>query len=142
MAPLLPVDRQRLVDELIRDEGLRLFPYTDSVGKLSVGVGRNLTDKGLSHAEAMLLLDHDLDEAILDLATFPWFVGLDDVRQRVLVNLRFQLGAAGFRRFRRMLAALAAGEFPVAAAQMRASRWATQVPTRAARLATMMETGR
>lgn len=135
-------DRQDLFDELVRDEGLRLKPYRDTVGKITIGVGRNLTDKGISSREAFDLLDHDVDDAVADLAgAFPWFARLDAVRQRVLVNMRFQLGAAGLRRFRATLAAIAAGDYVAAGDHMQASRWATQVPARAQRLIRMMKTG-
>src|SRR4051812_27390106 len=42
-----PVNRDALVNQLIIDEGLKLSPYTDTVGKLTIGVGRNLTDVGI-----------------------------------------------------------------------------------------------
>ena len=53
-----------LRDQLIIDEGLRLRPYRDSVGKLTIGVGRNLDDVGISNDEAMVLLDHDIEITI------------------------------------------------------------------------------
>ena len=37
-------------------EGRRAFPYRDSVGKLTIGVGRNLSDRGLSEGEIDQLL--------------------------------------------------------------------------------------
>lgn len=134
-------DRQVLVDELVRDEGIRLVVYLDPIGIPTIGVGRNLRDRGISRAEAFMLLDHDLDECITDLAGFPWFVGLDSVRQRAIVNMRFNLGPARFRGFRRMLTALAAGDYVTASHEMLASDWATQVGRRADRLARMMLTG-
>lgn len=134
-------ERQILVDELIRDEGFRTKPYQDTGGVWTVGVGRNLTGKGLSSEEVLLLLGHDIDEAIRDLATFPWFAELDPVRQRVVTNMRFNLGPTRFRSFKRMLAALAAGDYAAAANSMRQSLWAAQVKTRATRLIRMMQTG-
>lgn len=135
-------DRQRLIAQLVADEGLRLFPYVDTVGKLTIGCGRNLSDVGISNAEAMTLLDHDVDACITDLAgSFPWFVKLDAVRQRVIVNMRFNLGPAGFRSFKRMVHAVALGQYALAAEHMRGSKWASQVKGRAYRLAQAMETG-
>lgn len=134
--------RQILVDQLIRDEGLRLKPYTDQFDNATIGVGRNLSANGISHAEAMLLLEHDIDAAILDLArNFPWFEALDPVRQRVLVNVRFNLGPTKLRTFTRFLKAMAAGDYQKAAVALRESRWATQVKGRAVRLITMLQTG-
>lgn len=132
---------EALRQQLIAHEGLRLKPYTDTVGKLTIGVGRNLADKGLTKAEAMILLENDIQECILDLATFPWFHGLDPVRQRVMVDMRFNLGPKGFRAFKRTLAAVSDGRFNHAADQMLASKWASQVGARASRLARMMRIG-
>lgn len=134
-------DAQRLVDQLIQHEGVRLKPYRDTVGKLTIGCGRNLDDVGISHAEAMLLLEHDLEACIHDLASFPWFVTLDPVRQRVLVDMRFQLGARGIRKFKATLAAVASGDYVQAGDNMLASLWAKQTPNRAHRLARWMKTG-
>lgn len=132
-------ERQTLIDELIRDEGLRLKPYMDSVGKITIGCGRNLSDKGISHAEAMAMLDHDIEECLADLTgAYPWFLTLNSVRQRVLVNMRFNLGSSRFRGFKRMLRAIAEQEYPTAAGAMRDSVWSRQVKGRALRLIAMM----
>jgi lysozyme len=135
------VERQGLVDQLILHEGLRLKVYEDSVGVPTIGVGRNLAGKGITFGEAMLLLDHDIDEVLADLATFPWFGNLDPVRQRVLADLRFNLGPDRFRIFKRMIAALAAGDYQKASVSMRESKWYRQVKSRAVRLVKQMQTG-
>ena len=140
--PMMSLERRRLVDQLIRHEGLRLKVYTDSLGVPTIGVGRNIRDKGISHAEAMLLLDHDLDEVITDLAgAFPWFCELDPVRQRVVCDMRFNLGPTRFRRFKTMIRALGQKDYVGAAGAMRDSLWAIQTKSRAARLIQMMVTG-
>jgi len=126
--------------QLVDHEGLRLKPYMDTVGKLTIGVGRNLTDVGISPNEAMVLLSNDLDHAIADLRTFPWFDGLSRVRQRALIDMRLNLGPRGFRTFTNTIAHIAAGRYTSAAAGMRASKWARQTGRRARRLAIMMET--
>lgn len=131
-----------LIEQLELHEGRRRFPYTDTVGKLSIGVGRNLTDKGLRDDEIDYLLMNDIQECRTDLQTFPWFRTLDPVRQQALGDFRFNLGAAGFRKFTQMIAALEAKDYARAARSMKASRWARQVqPSRSARLIQMMETG-
>lgn len=127
--------------QVMRHEGKRLLPYKDTVGKLTIGYGRNLTDRGISDDEAGFLLENDLNACVADCESFPWFAGLDPVRQRVLVDLRFNLGAAGIRRFTRTLQCVQAGDFAGAADGLLASKWAAQVKTRATRLAAMMRTG-
>lgn len=142
-----------LQEQLERHEGLRLKPYRDTVGKLTIGVGRNLSDKGISHDEAMMLLDGDMAEARRDARTLPFFIDLDSVRQDVVTNMVFNLGLTRLNHFRKMKAALEAGDFHTAAAEMLDSKWAQQVGDfpprpghpyggRAWELAQMMRTGK
>lgn len=116
-----------LRNQLLRHEGLRLHPYADTGGALTIGVGRNLTAVGISHEEAMSLLEHDMAACLADLSTFPWFAGLTEGRQLALLDLRFNLGPAGFRTFKKMIAAIERSDWGAAAAELQSSRWATQV---------------
>lgn len=129
--------------ELTRDEGLRLKPYLDSVGKWTIGIGRNLDDVGISRDEAETLLAHDIASAMdqLDRA-LPWWRDLDEVRQRVLVNMTFNMGIAKLLTFRNTLRLVKAGEYGAASAAMMESLWARQVGPRARRLSEMMRTGK
>jgi hypothetical protein len=73
------MDTAKLVDELIRDEGLRLRPYMDSATppRITIGVGRNLSDVGISKDEAFRMLHNDLERVTADLDQhLPWW-GLD-----------------------------------------------------------------
>jgi len=142
MATLDSASLDRLRSQLELHEGLRLKPYTDTVGKLTIGIGRNLSDVGISEAEARMLLDHDILEARAGLeARYPWFVGLDTIRQRVLIDMAFNLGAERLAQFQNTLKAVAEGRWSAAKAGMLNSLWASQVGKRAIRLAQMMETG-
>lgn len=134
-------ERQHLVDQISRHEGLRLKPYIDPIGKVTIGCGRNLTDVGITFQEAMQLLDHDIDAAITDLATFPWFVSLDTIRQRAVIDFRFNVGGGTFRLFPKFIHAMAIGNYVDAANELRVSKWATQVGLRAKELVAMLETG-
>lgn len=127
----------------MRDEGCKLKPYRDTVGKLTIGYGRNLDDVGISALEAEVLLDHDLATAEQECRkAFPWFADLNDVRQRVLVNMAFNLGLPKLQGFTKTLACIADRDYERAAANMLASKWAAQVKSRAVRLARMMRDGR
>ena len=128
-------------EQLELHEDRRPFPYTDTVGKLTIGIGRNLTDKGLSDDEINYLLANDIRECVEDLQQYAWFDGLNDVRQRVLIDMRLNLGAKGFRGFKRMLAAVADGDYHKAALAMRQSLWFRQTKSRGERLATWMYHG-
>lgn len=133
------MDRENLKRMLIRHEGLRKKPYMCPAGKLTIGVGRNLEDVGVSEEEALILLDRDLDriEAELDHA-LPWWRNLTPARQEALANMDFNLGLGGLLKFKQFLAALEADDFETAAAEMLDSRWAAQVGYRATELARIM----
>lgn len=131
-----------LLDQLKRDEGLRLTPYKDSVGKVTIGYGRNLDDVGISQYEAELLLQHDLINASQVLReNLPWTEGLDEVRRAVLVNMSFNMGIHGLMGFKNTLALVQSGDYDRAAEQMMQSKWAAQVGPRAHRLAVQMRSG-
>ncbi|KVK97032.1 glycoside hydrolase family protein [Burkholderia ubonensis] len=134
-------DRNMLIAELSRDEGRRLKPYVDSVGKTSIGVGRNLSDVGISDTECDAMLSNDIDRSIAWLdRNLPWWRELGAVRQRVIINMAFNMGGA-LLTFANTLAAMQRGDYVAAANGMLASKWAAQVGARAQRLAQMMRTG-
>lgn len=128
-------------EQLILHEGLRLKPYRDTVGKLTIGVGRNLEDKGLTKDEALFLLRNDIAEVTEALSKYEWYNRLDPVRQKVIIDMAFNLGLAGLLGFKKMIAALEQGDYYQAYVEMVNSRWFSQVRTRAVRLAEMMRTG-
>jgi lysozyme len=131
-----------LLTQLHRDEGLRLKPYRDQVGKLTIGVGRNLDDVGISEQEADLLLANDIHAATVSLeSAFPWTAGLDEVRKGALLNMTFNMGIHGLSEFRDFLNKMQAGDFRAAAGAMLDSLWARQVGARAERLSIQIETG-
>lgn len=136
------MDTAKLRAQLQRHEGVRRFPYRDTVGKLTIGCGRNLDDVGISAGESDYLLTNDIDVRVLALAKrYPsWFPALDPVRQAVLVNMAF-MGLSRLAGFRKMLSAIGAKDYETAAAEMLSSKWATQVGARAAELAIQMRTG-
>ena len=136
------MDYKKIQTLLIRHEGIKLFPYRCSSNKLTIGVGRNLEEKGISKEEALFLLDNDIKHCEMDLATmiFPeQFYFFPDNIQMVLINMRFQLGGKGFRQFKKMIYAFQTVDYKEAVVQMKDSKWAGQVPTRAKELILMVE---
>lgn len=132
----------KLEEQLLADEGLRLKPYRCTAGKLTIGVGRNLDDVGITKAEALFMLRNDMDRVTTDVRTnLPWYSSLSPARRDVLVNMAFNLGIVGLLKFKNTLKHMQAGEYDLAAAGMLESKWASQVGTRARRLAEMMRTG-
>ena len=131
-----------LVDQLILHEGLQLKPYSDTTGHLTIGVGRNLSDVGISEDEARFLLAHDLQWCERRLRQYwPWTDQLDSIRRRVLLDMLFNLGLAKFTQFQKFLTLCEVQSFGRAAEEMLESLWAHQVGRRAERLSGMMRTG-
>lgn len=128
-------------DLIASHEGESAKPYMDTVGKLSIGIGRNLTDKGLSPAEVDYLFQNDLGEAHDAAKSFPWFHSLDEVRQAALIDLIFNLGLTKFRKFVQFISAMAARDWVWAAEELKDSVWWTQVGRRGPRIRSMILTG-
>lgn len=135
------MDLDKIEQQLIRDEGLRLKLYKDSLGIASIGVGRNLDHNGIRESEARLMLRNDVNAAINDCRSLSCFSRLNEPRQAVLVNLMFNIGLARLRGFKKMLAALDDMDYATASAEMLDSLWAKQVGPRALRLSEQMKKG-
>lgn len=126
-------------EQLIDHEGFEAKVYHCPAGKLTVGVGRNLEDKGITREEALYLLRNDIKECETDLRTiFDNFEGLDDIRKNVLIDMRFNIGPNRFRQFKKMIAAVRQKDFQLAAEEMKDSNWYRQVGKRAENLCEMM----
>jgi lysozyme len=122
------------------DEGVRLKVYRDSLGIETIGVGRNIRDKGLSMPEVDFLLENDLTDAERDARSlFPTFDKLSDVRKAVLINMSFNMGRERLSKFKKLRKAVQDEDWAEAARQMLLSTWASQVGARATRLAQQME---
>jgi lysozyme len=131
-----------LEELLIHHEGLRLKPYVDSANKLTIGVGRNLADTGITEQEALYLLHNDVQRASRELdGKLPWWRDLSETRRRVMVSMVFNLGMSRLLDFHDMLSAAQEGDYSAAAKHMLDSRWASQVGRRAVELAYLMENG-
>nr|WP_083863867.1 glycoside hydrolase family protein [Desulfobacula toluolica] len=141
---------KKIADQLIQHEDLRLKPYRCPAGKLTIGIGRNLEDKGITQKEAIMLLKNDIQDCISDLKEIfsdqknnenekNEFDSLPEGVQIVLVDMRFNLGHDGFRRFKKMIKAVREHDFHRAALEMKDSRWYYQVGKRAENLVKMMK---
>jgi lysozyme len=154
---MTPQNEQVLIAELDRDEGREASPYLDSMGIKTVATGHNMIAHPLpadwtfplSDAQMDQLLAQDLQSTYADLnRNITWWKQLDDVRQRVLCNMCFNMGVNRLLGFRLFLAAAARGDWNDAADEMLDSKWARDVgvgtaqkPGRALRLANMMRFG-
>ena len=130
------MDIEKLYADLRLDEGLRLKPYLDSVGKLTIGIGRNLDDRGISEQEADNMFFNDISAVRAELdEKIPWWSNMPEPAQRGLANMAFNLGWPRLSQFKMMLAALEVGDWKAAAAEALDSTWAKQVGDRAKRVA-------
>lgn len=139
---MTPEAKQKLKRLLIQHESYKQFPYVDTTGNITIGIGRNLADRGISVTEASYLLDDDLLYFYGKLSHFfKFFPFLDENRQIALIDMCFNLGVQGFLNFTKMILALEAGDYPRAANEMLNSKWAEQVGQRATTLANIVRTG-
>ena len=156
-------DRQDLIDKLVVAEGLRLQVYKDTLGIDTIGIGRNLEDRGISKEELDWMdipsIDHVYEWGITEadavyLATndvqiveeelvraHPCVDRLDSVRQLILIDMAFNMGVHRLCKFKKMWAAVECEDYPTAAKEMLDSRWAKQVKGRATKLANAMHNG-
>lgn len=144
-------DRQALAARLRVDEGTgpivngRFMPYPDSLGFQTIGYGRCIEKIGISHAAAEFLLAEDVAEAERTAVQFlgaTAYDALTGVRQQAVCELGFALGIDKLRKFVSLRAALIAGDYAKAAAQLRSSLWCRQVKAgRCGKLSGMLETG-
>jgi lysozyme len=127
--------------ELIkRHEGLRLTPYKDSEGILTVGYGHNL-ERTISQETADKLLEDDMNDVYEDCHKFKWYERLNHPRQAVIENMIFNLGINRFSKFKKTINYIEIEQYENAAEEMLRSRWSHQVGNRAVELAEMMHSG-
>ena len=130
-----------ILDQLKRDEGNKQFPYTDTVGKITIGVGFNLTDVGLSQDEIDYILQARVNKVAASLAPYDWYAKLDPVRQAAIQNMTYNMGLNSLLHFPSMIHYLAVQDWANASAQALDSLWASQVGDRAKRISQQLLTG-
>lgn len=135
------MDYERVAARIRRYEGLSYLPYKCPTGHLTIGYGHNL-EHGISLEAAELLLRQDLEIAEKQVKNvFAWWPKLTEARFYVLVDMCYNVGISRLVGFKKMLAAVEAGDYQTAAKEMLDSRWADQVGRRARELAKIMKTG-
>jgi|SRR5690625_581620 len=139
------MNTEQLKKDLVRDEGEVLHAYKDSLGYLTIGVGHLIDGRKGGRIPLYIsrqLLELDIDHVVGELKSriHNWNE-LDDVRQRALANMAFQLGVSGLMGFRNMLRAIYNNDWGKAHDEALNSRWADQTPNRARRIAMMLLNG-
>ena len=134
---------ERTLEDWIKsDEGFRALPYKCPADKWTIGYGRNLSDRGISQAEAQLMIENDILICKQEMEAFEWYYGQPPGVRDALVNMCFNLGLPMLLRFKRMLAALVGKDYNQAAIEALDSRWANQVGDRAKRVACSIRAGK
>lgn len=136
------IDIERMREQLVLHEGLLLHPYLDTLGNTTIGVGYNVTARGwddwdritgnrdhqgVLRGDALKVLDADVrrvERAVL--ALWPFYARLDEVRQRVAIDLSFNVGMKALG-FKRTIAACERGDWSEAAMELHKAHWALQV---------------
>lgn len=135
-----------LEEQITRDEGVnkrggRHIVYRDSLGILTIGIGRNVEGRGLSDDEALYLLHNDISDIRREFdRRIPWWNELDEARKNALINMGF-MGVERLMEFKHMLGALQMRDWAAASEQALNSKWASQVHDRAIRIARTFMTG-
>ena len=121
---------EMLLSRLVQHEGIKQFAYTDSLGYVTIGVGRCIHEgkgRGLTSDECFMLLKNDLMYFRNLLLKYDWFTKQDTVRQNALVELAFNMGVNGLLGFKKMLSALTVNNYALAAKELADSSWSRQV---------------
>jgi lysozyme len=136
------LDLTQLRADLTLDEGSRLKPYTDTVGKITIGIGRNLTDDGISLAEAQAMLANDINRVTAELdANASWWRLMSEPAQRVLANLCFNMGWGSLAQFTTFLGYMRQHDYAAAARDLQGTAWYGQVGERGPRTIARLAAG-
>lgn len=127
---------QRMREQLILHEGLKLQVYKCTSDKLTIGVGRNIEDRGISEETAMQMLDEDINIVHEELQNvFEDFNSMPEIVQESLIDLAFNMGTPTLLKFKNAVAALQSQQWGTAADELLDSRYARQVGQRAKTIA-------
>lgn len=140
------MDIMQMAKELGFEEGNIPHAYKDHLGFWTIGVGFLIDERkggGLYPEEIAFILQNRVNRTWVKLQEkLPWITKVDEVRQRVLLSMAYQMGIDGLLGFKNTLKMVEAGDYQGAARGMLNSLWAKQTPNRAKRLADMMATGK
>lgn len=131
-----------IIDQLALHEGIRKFPYKCTAGKLTIGIGRNIEDIGVSDDEIYYMLKNDIRRVDQELNNaFRFYKDLDPVRKDAMINMAFNLGLTRLRGFVYALKMMEEKEYEEASMEFLDSLWASQVGQRALDVAYMIQHG-
>ena len=124
-----------LLNQIKKHEGFRSQVYECSEGYDTIGYGFAIKDLELDEDIAELILMRKLDalQARI-LSKFDWFDNSPQEVKDVVTNMCYQLGLAGFSKFKKTIYLLETEQYEDASIEMLHSLWAKQTPIRAKEL--------
>ena len=126
------LDMAKVRENIIKHEGWKQFPYRCTADKLSIGVGHNIEDRGLSNAAIEFILNEDIETCLMELqGSLSFWDTLPSEVQAALIDLCFNMGISRLMQFRMTIQHLKDGEWDKAAEELLDSRYAAQLPHRA-----------
>lgn len=132
------------MDEIIRRikifEGYSAKPYICPAGRLTIGYGYNFEERGFKTEVLKEILDEGFSEELAEKLllsdvqdciraaenVFGFYRELNAPRRAVVTDMIYQMGLEGFKKFKRMIAAIQKGDFAKAADEMKDSKWYVQ----------------
>ena len=134
-----------IIEMLRKHEGVEKYAYKCTADKVTIGVGRNIdksSSMGLSDDEIDYLLSNDIKRVSAELIrAFPWYSELDEVRKDAMIDMCFNMGLPRLSKFKNSLAAMANGDYDIAALEFLDSNWAKQVGNRSITITDMIRSG-
>lgn len=134
-----------IIEMLRKHEGVEKYAYKCTADKVTIGVGRNIDKSGgigLSDDEIDYLLSNDIKRVSAELIrAFPWYSELDEVRKDAMIDMCFNMGLPRLSKFKKSLAAMANGDYDIAALEFLDSNWAKQVGSRSITITDMIRSG-
>ena len=118
------MDLQKLKISVSKHEDLKLKAYHCPKGRITIGYGRNLEDRGITPLEAQSMLERDLLDIKLELEdSIKFFHKLDHIRQNVLIEMAYNMGVSNLLEFKNTLKFVEKGDFINASVEMLDSQW-------------------
>lgn len=131
----------KLKQSLISHEGCKRFPYCDTVNKITIGIGYNLTARGLPDDVINTLYNQDVQYFYCQLSEFEWFRKLNEDRQLVLLDMSF-MGIKKLLGFEELIKAIIREDWEAAEKEILNSKWTEDVgEKRSTECANGMRTG-
>lgn len=132
---------QKLLAHIKTAEGFREKPYVCPAGKLTIGYGFNIQDRGIPQEVAEFWLAHELGLVKRELWRSGFGTNVSPTRLHVLYDMAYNMGVPRLLQFKNMFAAIEVHDYDQAADEMLDSLWARQVGNRAKKLSEIMRTG-